>query len=248
MDSVDRATRSRIMGRIKGRDTAPELTVRRALHARGLRYRLHRRDLPGRPDIVFGKFDAAIFVHGCFWHGHECPHVSSAEVSDRVLAGENRHEPRERPRGLQGSARKRLAMSDGGGLVFIPRHAARKTTEREHALEAAPRTRLRDRDARVSIQLPGLGGGADEHAARPDGGGAGAHDQKQGGGCLRPERPVRDAAISDGGVGRLSGCSSAVIAKSGPLWRTETMNGAPSTGGRSRSAALTQRGRSRCGE
>jgi DNA mismatch endonuclease (patch repair protein) len=60
------------MSRIRGRDTRPELLLRRGLHARGLRYRLHRRDLPGRPDLVFPRFCAVVFVHGCFWHGHRC--------------------------------------------------------------------------------------------------------------------------------------------------------------------------------
>jgi DNA mismatch endonuclease (patch repair protein) len=61
------------MSRIRGRDTKPEMLLRRGLHARGLRFRLHRRDLPGRPDLVFPRFHAVIFVHGCFWHGHSCP-------------------------------------------------------------------------------------------------------------------------------------------------------------------------------
>lgn len=60
------------MGRIRGKDTKPELLIRRGLHARGFRYRLHAK-LPGRPDIVMTKRRAAIFVHGCFWHGHDCP-------------------------------------------------------------------------------------------------------------------------------------------------------------------------------
>lgn len=60
------------MARIRGKDTKPELLVRRALHARGLRYRLHVRALPGRPDMVFPKHRAVILVHGCFWHGHDC--------------------------------------------------------------------------------------------------------------------------------------------------------------------------------
>lgn len=51
----------------------PEMVVRRGLHARGLRFRLHRRDLPGRPDLVFPRHRAVIFVHGCFWHAHDCP-------------------------------------------------------------------------------------------------------------------------------------------------------------------------------
>jgi DNA mismatch endonuclease (patch repair protein) len=61
------------MSRIRGRDTKPELLVRRGLHERGFRYRLHRRDLPGRPDLAFPSRCAVVFVHGCFWHGHGCP-------------------------------------------------------------------------------------------------------------------------------------------------------------------------------
>lgn len=60
-----------MMSSIRGRDTKPELTVRRFLHRSGFRYRLHRRDLPGRPDLVLAKWKVAVFVHGCFWHGHE---------------------------------------------------------------------------------------------------------------------------------------------------------------------------------
>lgn len=60
------------MSRIRGSDTKPELLLRRGLHARGFRFRLHRRDLPGRPDIVFPRCRGVIFVHGCFWHGHRC--------------------------------------------------------------------------------------------------------------------------------------------------------------------------------
>lgn len=59
-----------MMSRIGPRDTEPEMVVRRAVHALGLRYRLHRRDLPGKPDLVFPKFRAAVFVHGCYWHRH----------------------------------------------------------------------------------------------------------------------------------------------------------------------------------
>ncbi len=60
------------MRRVKGKDTAPEMTVRRLLTRMGLRYRLHRADLPGKPDIVMPGRKLAIFVHGCFWHGHDC--------------------------------------------------------------------------------------------------------------------------------------------------------------------------------
>ena len=61
------------MSGIRGRDTKPEMVIRRGLHARGYRYRLHARALPGKPDLVFPSRKAAIFVHGCFWHGHDCP-------------------------------------------------------------------------------------------------------------------------------------------------------------------------------
>lgn len=71
-DVVDAATRSRMMAGIRGKDTKPEMIVRRALHARGFRYRLHNRKLPGSPDLCFPKYRAVIFVHGCFWHGHGC--------------------------------------------------------------------------------------------------------------------------------------------------------------------------------
>lgn len=61
------------MSRIRGRDTKPEMLIRRGLHGRGFRYRLHDRKLPGRPDLVFRRYNAVVFVHGCFWHGHDCP-------------------------------------------------------------------------------------------------------------------------------------------------------------------------------
>ncbi len=64
--------RSAVMRRVKGRNTSPEMRVRRLLTGMGLRYRLHRKDLTGAPDIVIGPRRLAIFVHGCFWHGHDC--------------------------------------------------------------------------------------------------------------------------------------------------------------------------------
>ena len=64
-------SRSEMMSRIGARDTAPEMAIRKALHRAGYRFRLHRKDLPGRPDLVLPKHHAVIFVHGCFWHGHE---------------------------------------------------------------------------------------------------------------------------------------------------------------------------------
>ena len=69
-DIVDKQTRSRMMAGIKGKNTKPELILRRALHARGFRFRLHSGKVQGRPDIVLAKHRAAVFVHGCFWHRH----------------------------------------------------------------------------------------------------------------------------------------------------------------------------------
>jgi DNA mismatch endonuclease (patch repair protein) len=71
-DTVSRERRSWIMSRVKGKDTAPELFVRSLVHRLGYRFRLHRRDLPGAPDLVFVSRRKVIFVHGCFWHGHNC--------------------------------------------------------------------------------------------------------------------------------------------------------------------------------
>lgn len=74
--------RSRLMAGVRQQDTAPELAVRRALHAHGLRYTLHSSGLPGRPDIVLPRRRTVVFVHGCFWHGHECAHGSVAAKSN----------------------------------------------------------------------------------------------------------------------------------------------------------------------
>jgi len=71
-DVVDKKTRSRMMSGIRGKDTRPELIIRRNLHAQGFRYRLHDNKLPGKPDMVFPKYRAVILVNGCFWHGHDC--------------------------------------------------------------------------------------------------------------------------------------------------------------------------------
>ena len=65
--------RRRNMSHIHGRDTKPEMLIRRELHARGLRYRLHDRALPGCPDLVFSRYRTVVFIHGCFWHMHGCP-------------------------------------------------------------------------------------------------------------------------------------------------------------------------------
>lgn len=71
-DRVSEETRGYIMSSVRSKDTGPELVVRKLLHGLSYRYRLHKRGLPGSPDIVFQKRKRVIFVHGCFWHGHRC--------------------------------------------------------------------------------------------------------------------------------------------------------------------------------
>lgn len=71
-DVVSPETRSRMMSGIRGKDTQPEMLIRKLLHGRGFRYRLHDKKLPGKPDIVLPRYRAVIMIHGCFWHGHDC--------------------------------------------------------------------------------------------------------------------------------------------------------------------------------
>lgn len=98
------------MARVRRKDTAPELAVRQMLHALGYRFRLHRRDLPGTPDIVFPSRRLAIFVHGCFWHGHGCakgrpPKSSTSYWSEKLAANKAR------------DVRKREELEQAGWLV-----------------------------------------------------------------------------------------------------------------------------------
>ncbi len=81
-DTFSPDKRSWIMRQVKSKNTSPELRVRSLLHGMGYRFRLHRRDLPGAPDIVFPGRKKAIFVHGCFWHGHSCPRGSRLPKSN----------------------------------------------------------------------------------------------------------------------------------------------------------------------
>lgn len=82
-DVFDATKRSAVMRAVKSRDTVPELKVRRAAHALGLCFRLRRDDLPGKPDLVFPGRGVALFVHGCFWHGHDCPRGARVPQANR---------------------------------------------------------------------------------------------------------------------------------------------------------------------
>lgn len=85
------------MAAIRGTDTKPEMIIRRGLHARGFRFRLHDRKLPGRPDLVFAKYKAVVFVNGCFWHGHDCglfkwPRTREEFWRDKIAGNQRRDE------------------------------------------------------------------------------------------------------------------------------------------------------------
>lgn len=85
MDTLTPEQRSERMSRVRGRDTKPEMLVRRAVHGMGYRYRLHRRELPGAPDLVFPSRKKVILVHGCFWHQHPDPTCALARLPKSKL-------------------------------------------------------------------------------------------------------------------------------------------------------------------
>jgi DNA mismatch endonuclease, patch repair protein len=95
-DVHDPVTRSYNMSRIRGKNTNPEITVRKFLHSRGLRFRIHSLNLPGKPDIVLPKYNTVLFVNGCFWHGHEgckyfvLPKTRSDWWKNKIIATKNR--------------------------------------------------------------------------------------------------------------------------------------------------------------
>lgn len=86
MDTVNKATRSKIMRSVPQRGTTPEIRLRKALHRRGFRYRVNDKRLPGSPDIVFPKYHAVIFVHGCFWHRHGCKYTTTPSTRKEFWA------------------------------------------------------------------------------------------------------------------------------------------------------------------
>jgi DNA mismatch endonuclease (patch repair protein) len=100
------------MSRVRGRDTKPEMAVRRLLHAAGLRYRLQGKGLPGRPDLVFASRSAVVFVHGCFWHMHKCQLGKPVPATNKEFWAEKRRGNAERDK------RHRAALKKAGWRVF----------------------------------------------------------------------------------------------------------------------------------
>lgn len=99
MEKFSKEERSYVMSRVKSKDTAPELLIRKSIHRLGLRYKLHDSKLPGKPDLVFPKYHAVVFIHGCFWHGHDCGRTGIpknnrefwAEKIERNKRNDNKH-------------------------------------------------------------------------------------------------------------------------------------------------------------
>jgi len=104
--------RSFNMSRISGRDTKPEMLVRRMIHAAGFRYRLHVKDLPGKPDLVFPRAGMVVFVHGCFWHMHHCRYGKPVPASNADFWAQKRRGNAERDR------RNRMALRKAGWRVM----------------------------------------------------------------------------------------------------------------------------------
>ena len=111
-DVLTPAQRSYNMSRIRSAHTAPELRVRRLLHAMGLRYRLHGKGLPGKPDLVFAGAGAVLFVHGCFWHMHRCKRGKPVPATNADFWAEKRRSNVERDK------RNRKALKADGWRVF----------------------------------------------------------------------------------------------------------------------------------
>lgn len=126
VDVVDRITRSRMMAGIKGVNTKPEVALRRALHRLGFRFRIHARELPGRPDIVLPKYRAAIQVHGCFWHRHEnCAYATNPDSNQSFWKEKFRET-------IARDLRKLTALKDAGWRTAVVWECA----IREHGAQA----------------------------------------------------------------------------------------------------------------
>lgn len=127
MDVYDKATRSRVMRAVKSKDTRPEKSVRTLLHKLGYRFRLHRRDLPGSPDIVLPARRVIMFVHGCFWHGHDCPRGSRTPKTNAE------YWKVKRSRNIDRDKRIRDELEDQGWRVLVIWEC--ETKDEEHLAE-----------------------------------------------------------------------------------------------------------------
>ena len=148
-DIVDPSTRSKIMASICGKNTKPELRIRRGLHQLGMRFRLHRRDLPGRPDLVFPKHRAVLFVHGCFWHRHNSCRLAYIPSSNSEKWAEKFKANVERDR-----AQVTSLMEDGWRVFVIWECAIRVKDVSELLAAVADELRAGSRNYREWPQFP----------------------------------------------------------------------------------------------
>ena len=131
MDTVSPAKRSSVMAQVKGRDTRPERVVRSLLFRHGFRFRLHRADLPGKPDIVLPRYKTVVFVHGCFWHRH--PGCKRASMPASNVA----YWERKFARTVVRDAANQAALERSGWRVFIIWECALQTLAHDFAPMAA---------------------------------------------------------------------------------------------------------------
>lgn len=139
VDHLSPAARSKNMSRVRSRDTGPELRVRRALHRAGFRFRLHRRDIPGTPDVYLPKYRLAVFVHGCFWHGHEGCRRAKLPATRQKFWREKIERNKARDRGVEAALSDlgivpvilwECGLKDEGAIVdIISRHAHRASAD-----------------------------------------------------------------------------------------------------------------------
>ncbi len=179
-DTRTQEQRRRIMQAVGVRNTAPELVVRRLLHAQGVRFRLHRKDLPGTPDIVFPKFHKVIFVHGCFWHGHDCrkgrlpksrteywiPKIAANRQRDRIASD------RLRMSGWEAMTVWQCELNDCASLVdrmqeFLGISPRNRSTFTAHTLECSA-THEKDSATKRKRSRPTAGGGRTVRRSRRD--------------------------------------------------------------------------------
>lgn len=122
MDHYPKNKRSELMSRVRSKDTKPERIVRSLLHQAGYRFRLHRNDLPGKPDIVLPKYHTVVFVHGCFWHGHKCPKGARPVTNTQFWEAKL-------DRNIKRDARNTLLLKSAGWKVIVIWECETKKTE-----------------------------------------------------------------------------------------------------------------------
>ena len=140
MDKLTPEERSRHMSKIRSKDSKPEMVVRRFLHAQGIRFRLHDKALPGKPDLKLPKYHAVIFVHGCFWHGHQDCHIYQMPKS-RVSFWNNKITTN-----MARDEKRIVTLREMGWRVFILWECDLKPTKRQPILESLLRDIKRKHD------------------------------------------------------------------------------------------------------